>query len=168
MKKIGIISDTHGYIDNQILRLFNDCDQVWHAGDIGYNNNINGFISKHNIRGVYGNIDGSIIRTIYPKNQKFQCEGIRVLMTHIGGYPKKYTPEIEKVITLYKPHLYICGHSHILKIIYDKKYNLLHINPGAAGKEGFHKMRTMITLNINLEKIFNIQVVELGLRGSLS
>ena len=89
-------------------------------------------------------------------------------MTHIGGYPKKYTSEIEKEITLYKPHLYICGHSHILKIIYDKNYNLLHINPGAAGKEGFHKMRTMITLNVNLDKIFNIQVIELGLRGSLS
>jgi len=168
MKKIGIISDTHGYVDTQILRIVNDCDQVWHAGDIGYNKSIDTFISQNNMCGVYGNIDGSIIRKIYPKIQKFKCEGVRVLMTHIGGYPKKYKSEIEKEIILYKPHLYICGHSHILKIIYDKKYNLLHINPGAVGKEGFHKMRTMITLNINLEKMFNIQVVELGLRGSLS
>ncbi len=165
MKKIAIISDTHGFLDDKIIKLLNTCDEIWHAGDFGYNSTIKKFIKNNIVKGVYGNIDGPEIRKIYPKIQKFKCEQIKVLITHIGGYPKKYKNEIKKEITEYKPNLYICGHSHILKIVYDDKYKLLHINPGAAGKEGFHKMKTIVLLKIDCKKIFDLKVVELGKRG---
>tara|TARA_Y100001968_G_scaffold306472_1_gene323342 strand:- start:336 stop:854 length:519 start_codon:yes stop_codon:yes gene_type:complete len=168
MKKIAIISDTHSFFDLKMTKWITDCDEIWHAGDFGYSADIKNFISNYKIRGVYGNIDGQEIRKIYPKTQTFNCEKIKVLMTHIGGYPKKYNPEIKKRIQTYKPDLLICGHSHILKVIYDNQYKLLHINPGAAGKEGFHKMRTIVLLKINAGKIFDLQVVELGKRSTLS
>ena len=167
MKKIAIISDTHGFLDTQIIDIFKKCDEVWHAGDFGYSPNIKKIINQNKLRGVYGNIDGKDIRIIYPKILKFKCDQIKILMTHIGGYPGKYLKYIEQEIQLYKPDIYICGHSHILKIIYDKKYNLLHINPGAAGKEGFHQMRTMVLLNIELDKISSIKVIELGKRAKI-
>ena len=168
MKKIAIISDTHNFLDPKIIKWITDCNEIWHAGDFGYSNSIKKFIQNYKIRGVYGNIDGQEIRKIYPKIQKFECEKTKVLMTHIGGYPKKYNKDIEKHIQEYKPELYICGHSHILKIMYDKKYNLIHINPGAAGREGFHKVRTIVLLQINEKKISNIQVIELGPRSKLT
>ena len=168
MKKIGIISDTHGFVNQQINNIFKDCDEIWHAGDIGFNNTIEDFINQHNVKGVYGNIDGQQIRAIFPKIQKFQCENVKVLMTHIGGYPSKYKKEIEAEIKSFKPDIYICGHSHILKIMYDSNYQLIHINPGAAGKEGFHQKRTVVLLSIKDTKIHNIKVVELGLRAKLT
>tara|TARA_B100001250_G_scaffold392147_1_gene393710 strand:- start:824 stop:1342 length:519 start_codon:yes stop_codon:yes gene_type:complete len=168
MKKIAIISDTHGFLDKKILIILKSCDEIWHAGDFGYNTNIKELLHKYTVNGVYGNIDGSQIRSLYPKIAKFQCENIKILMTHIGGYPNKYQNAIEEEIKKYKPNLYICGHSHILKVMYDSKYNLLHINPGAAGKEGFHKMRTMILIKINGKRIYDLEVVELGARSKLS
>jgi len=168
MKKIAILSDTHGFVDPKIKKWTKNCDQIWHAGDVGYSNQIQEFIKNPKVYGVYGNIDGNEIRKIYPKIQKFTCEKVTVLMTHIGGYPKKYNKQIEEEIEKYKPHLYICGHSHILKVMYDNNYNLLHINPGAAGKEGFHKIRTMVLLTITDAKIIDLQVIELGNRVTLS
>ena len=168
MKKIAIISDTHSFLDPKIIKWITDCDEIWHAGDFGYSNSIKKFIQNYKVRGVYGNIDGHKIRQLYPKIAKFQCENIKVLITHIGGYPKKYSAEIEKEIRKYKPDLYICGHSHILKVMYDKVNDLLHINPGAAGKEGFHKIRTIVLLKINDKNISDLKVVELGIRAKLS
>ena len=168
MKKIAIISDTHSFWDKKIYNLIYECDEVWHAGDFGYSEEIVKNIEKFNIKGVYGNIDGQKIRKRYSKILKFHCENIKVLITHIGGYPNKYRPEIKEEIKKYKPDLYICGHSHILKIMYDKKYNVLHINPGAAGKEGFHKVRTMVLLEIHGKEIKNVQVAELGPRTKLT
>ena len=164
MKKIAIISDTHSFWDSKIDDLIYEYDEVWHAGDFGYSKKIKEKIEQINIKGVYGNIDGKEIRRRYPKIIKFKCEGIKVLMAHIGGYPKKYQSEIQSEIKSYKPNLYICGHSHILKVMYDKEYNLLHINPGAAGKEGFHKVRTIVLLEIHGKKMKNLKVVELGPR----
>jgi len=168
MKKIAIISDTHSFLDPKIIKWIIDCNEIWHAGDFGYSNSIKKFIHNYKVRGVYGNIDGQEIRKLYPKILKFQCENIKVLITHIGGYPKKYNSEIETEIKKYKPNLYICGHSHILKVMYDKSYDLLHINPGAAGKEGFHKIRTIVLLKIDGENISDLRVVELGKRAKLS
>ena len=168
MKKIAIISDTHSFWDKKIYNLIDECDEVWHAGDFGFNEEIANNIEKFDIKGVYGNIDGQEIRKRYSKILKFRCEKIKVLITHIGGYPNKYTSEIKEVIKTYQPDLYICGHSHILKIMYDKKYNLLHVNPGAAGKEGFHKTRTIVLLEIHGTEIKNIQIAELGPRAKLT
>ena len=168
MKKIAIISDTHSFIDDKILKLLDKCNEVWHAGDFGYSSKIEAFIKKYSIKGVHGNIDGPEIRSIYPKIAKFECENLKILMTHIGGYPKKYKKEIEMEIRNYKPDIYICGHSHILKIMYDKENNVMHINPGAAGKEGFHKTRTMVLMKINGKKIYDLKVIELGSKSILS
>ena len=167
MKQIAIISDTHGFYDKKIKNLISTCDEIWHAGDFGYNKNIKEFIETNNVIGVYGNIDGKEIRSRYPKINKFKCERIKVLLTHIGGYPKKYQKNIEQEIKKYKPDLFICGHSHILKIIHDQYYNLLHINPGAAGKEGFHKIRTIIILKIMGNKINDLKVIEMGERSKI-
>ena len=168
MKKIAIISDTHNFFDERMKKIIKTCDEVWHAGDFGYGAQIEFLINNYTIYGVYGNIDGPEIRKRYPKINKFKCEKTKILMTHIGGYPKKYRQEIELAIQSYKPDLYICGHSHILKVMYDENYNVLHINPGAAGKEGFHQLRTMILLKIDGKKIFDLEVIELGKRQILS
>ena len=168
MKLISIISDTHGFLDKKSLEIVSQSDEVWHAGDFGYNNNIENFIKKNRVRGVYGNIDGKEIRNQYPKINKFKCENIKVLITHIGGYPQRYKQDIEQEIQHYKPDLYICGHSHILKVIYDPKYKLLHINPGALGKEGFHKTRTIVTIKIDDKRIYDLEVIELGSRTQLT
>ena len=168
MKLISIISDTHGFLDKKSLEIVSQSDEVWHAGDFGYNNNIENFIKKNSVRGVYGNIDGKEIRNQYPKINKFKCENIKVLITHIGGYPNRYKQDVEQEIKQYKPDLYICGHSHILKVIYDPKYKLLHINPGALGKEGFHKTRTIVIIKIDDKRIYDLEVVELGSRTQLT
>jgi uncharacterized protein len=163
--KIGLLSDTHSYLDEQILRHLKDCDEIWHAGDFGSLVVSDALAAVAPLRGVYGNIDDQQIRNIHPKIQRFTLAGLDVLMTHIGGYPGKYHPDIRAIIKANPPDLFISGHSHILKIMPDKSLNnLLHINPGAAGKHGFHVVRTLVKFIINAGKIENLQVVELGKR----
>jgi len=164
--KIGLLSDTHSYIDDQILRLLSDRDEIWHAGDFGSINLADKLRDVAPLRGVYGNIDGQDIRQLYPKMLRFEVAGLDVLMTHIGGYPGKYHPDVRDIIKENPPQLYITGHSHILKIMPDKKHNnLLHINPGAAGKHGFHQVRTMVRFTVEAGKISDLQVIELGNRA---
>lgn len=165
MKRIGLLSDTHGFLDPKVFDLFKDCDEIWHAGDIGDEQVSEQLSSFRTLRAVSGNIDGTNICSIHPTDQIFILEGIKVFITHIGGYPGNYFPEARKKIESERPALFICGHSHILKIMPDKKYGLIHMNPGAAGKHGFHKMRTMIRFTLSEGKIGNVEAIELGLRG---
>ena len=160
MKKILLLSDTHGYIDNKILKYCLSVDEVWHAGDIGNIKIIDKIKEIKPLRGVYGNIDNQEIRDQFPKDNKFNCEDIKVWITHIGGYPGRYSKRVSEILKSEKIDLFICGHSHILKVIYDKSYNFLHINPGAIGKHGFHFKRTMIRLVIDGKKIEKLEVVE--------
>lgn len=167
MKRIVLLSDTHSYLDPKIIKYLKDADEIWHAGDIG-DIVITDELSKHKpLKGVYGNIDGGILRTVFPKDLIFECEQVKVYITHIGGYPNRYNLEAKAIIEKEKPLLFICGHSHILKVMFDKKYNLLHINPGAAGKHGFHHIQTIVRFNINGDKIENLEVIELGKRNEL-
>ena len=160
MKKICIISDSHNYVDKNIINYIKKCDEVWHAGDIG-NIQICESLKKYSLlRAVYGNIDNHEIRIEYPEFQFFQCEELKILMTHIGGYPSRYNKKAIELIKKFKPNMFICGHSHILKVLNDKKFNLIHINPGAIGKHGFHQVRTMIILKIEKKKIFDMNVIE--------
>ena len=162
MKKILLLSDTHSHIDDVILKYVDLADEVWHAGDIG-NLEVTDTLKKHKpLRGVYGNIDDDKARMEFPLNNRFFCEGVDVWITHIGGYPGKYHQKIRAEITKNPPKLFICGHSHILKVIYDKKLNLLHMNPGAAGKSGFHQVRTMLRFVIDGDAIKDLEIVELG------
>lgn len=164
MTRIGIISDTHGFLDESVFEHFKDCDEVWHAGDFGAGV-AHGITSRLTmVRGVYGNIDGQDIRTEFPEQLIFMCEGVKVMMRHIGGYPPKYNPETKKEILLHKPQLFISGHSHILKIMYDDKLHCLHMNPGAAGKHGWHKVRTIIRFVIDGKEMKDAEVIELGNR----
>jgi putative phosphoesterase len=165
--KIGLLSDTHGYLDPRVFEYFGACNEIWHAGDIGVREVSQQLSNFKYLRAVSGNIDGQDVRSIHPVDQVFLCEEVKVFITHIGGYPGNYFPEARKKITDYKPGLFICGHSHILKVIRDPAYNLLHINPGAAGKTGFHKMKTMVRFEINGSRIENLEVIELGLRAAL-
>jgi len=160
MKKIGLLSDTHGYIDEKILDFFKECDEVWHAGDIGNIETADIISAKKKLRAVYGNIDGQDVRIVYPKIQSFKCEEVSVLMIHIGGYPGKYQPEVRDMICNLKPKLFISGHSHILKVMYDEKNEVLHINPGAAGKSGLHKHRTVVRFIIDKTEIKDLEVFE--------
>ena len=164
MKKILLISDTHGYIDEKIVKYANNVDEIWHAGDVGDISVSDKLKKIKPLRGVYGNIDDQKIRAEFPLHNRFICEKVNVWITHIGGYPKKYNPKILEELKSNPPDLFICGHSHILKIMYDQEYNLLHINPGAAGREGFHKVRTIVLLEIHGKEIKNVQVAELGPR----
>ena len=168
MKKIGLLSDTHGYIDDKIFSYFDKCDEIWHAGDIGHVENIEQLEAFLPLRGVYGNIDGASIRAIFPENAIWTCEGMKVLMTHIGGYPGRYNSRVKKMLDEHQPQLYICGHSHILKIIPDKKRKLLHINPGAAGNHGFHKIKTLVRFHVDAGRIQNLEVIEIGERGRIA
>ena len=164
MKKILLLSDTHGYIDDHIMEYVNESDEVWHAGDVG-TIDVTDKISKIKLlRAVYGNIDGAELRTSFPKDLVFTCEGVKVFMTHIGGRPGRYAKGIGQQIKSVKPKLFICGHSHILKVMYDKKLSLLHMNPGAAGKHGFHKVRTLLRFTIDGREIKDLEVIELGKR----
>ena len=165
MKKILLLSDTHSYIDNQILKFVKQADEVWHAGDIG-DVIVSDTIKKLKpLRAVYGNIDNTEIRTEFPLDNKFSIENIDVWITHIGGYPNRYNPRIRDEIKKCTPKIFISGHSHILKVMNDKKLSLLHLNPGAAGKSGFHQIRTMLRFEINDSKIENLEVIELGKRN---
>lgn len=164
MKKILLLSDTHSYIDDRILDYASQADEVWHAGDIGDLKVTDELAKVKKLRAVYGNIDNAEIRKEFPLNNRFTIEGVGVLITHIGGYPGKYSPAIREEIYTNPPKLFICGHSHILKVMPDKKLNLLHMNPGACGISGFHQVRTMLRFQVNSGKIENLEVIELGKR----
>jgi putative phosphoesterase len=160
-QKILLLSDTHGYIDEKILNYCKNADEVWHAGDIG-NHEVTDKIKEVSVlRAVYGNIDDKNIRNEFPLDQKFTIEGVSVWITHIGGYPYRYNPRVKESILLRPPKLFISGHSHILKVQYDKKLKLLHMNPGAAGKHGFHKVRTLLRFEIENTEIKNLEIIEM-------
>lgn len=161
MKKILLLSDTHSHIDDFILKYVAQADEVWHAGDIG-NLAVTDAIQKLKpLRAVYGNIDDATARTEFPLHHRFLCEQVDVWMTHIGGYPNRYNPQIINELTLNPPKLFICGHSHILKVQFDKKHNLLHLNPGAAGIYGIHQVRTMLRFEIHTTEIKNLEIIEI-------
>ena len=162
MVRIGLLSDTHGLLDPSLLPVLQEVDEIWHAGDVG-NVKLLDQLRKLNktLRVVYGNIDGHDIRIESSEDLAWKVEGMKVFMTHIGGYPGHYTARVKKILLEHKPDIYICGHSHILKVIYDKQLNLLHINPGAAGKEGFQKVRTMVRFVIDKDRVKDMAIVEL-------
>ena len=162
MTRIGLISDTHGFLDERVFEHFKDCDEVWHVGDFGADVAKRLKEKSKTIKGVYGNIDEQEIRHEFPEQLVFNCEQVKVMMRHIGGSPPIYNPETRKELSIHKPQLFISGHSHILKVIYDDKINCLHINPGAAGKQGWHKVRTIIRFAIDGSDIKNCDVIELG------
>jgi putative phosphoesterase len=165
MKKILLLSDTHSHIDEQILKFVKQADEVWHAGDIG-NLRVTDALKKIKpLRAVFGNIDGTDARAEFPLDAKFEIENVTVWMTHIGGYPNKYSPRIREEIKINPPKIFISGHSHILKVQYDKKLNLLHLNPGAAGISGFHQVKTMLRFSLDKGDIKDMEIIELGKRG---
>lgn len=168
MKRIGIISDTHHYLDPAVFKWFEPCDEIWHAGDFGNDQLAGELRSFKPMKGVYGNIDGGDIRSNYPEQLVFSCEQVKVLMRHIGGAPPKYTPEVRKILQEVRPQLFISGHSHICKVIYDPGFSCLHINPGAAGRQGWHTMRTLVRLVIDGSDMRDAEVIELGKRGTVS
>ena len=160
MKKILLISDTHGYIDEKIVKYASRVDEIWHAGDIGDISVTDKLKKIKPLKAVYGNIDDHNIRSEFPLHNRFVCEKVDVWITHIGGYPKRYNPKIVEELKSNPPNLFICGHSHILKVINDKELDLLHINPGAIGKHGLHRVRTMVQFEINGRIIQNLSVIE--------
>lgn len=162
MIKVGLLSDTHGYWDDKYAQYFKECDEIWHAGDIGSMSLVDKLEKLKPLRAVYGNIDGQDMRVRFPKIAHFEVEGIRVMMTHIGGYPGRYNLEIRKELYDVKPNLFIAGHSHILKVVFDRGLNCLHINPGAAGKYGFHQVRTIMRFAIDKNDIKDLEIIELG------
>jgi putative phosphoesterase len=161
MTRIGLISDTHSYLDDAVFKHFENCDEIWHAGDFGNIELADKLAAFKPLKCVYGNIDGQDIRSTYPLNLRFKCEDVDVWMTHIGGYPGKYAPAVRPEIYANPPQLFITGHSHILKVMFDKKINCLHLNPGAAGKQGWQKVRTLMRFAIDGNKIQDLQVIEL-------
>lgn len=163
MKRIGIISDTHSCWDDRFVEYFKDCDEVWHAGDIGWIDVIERLAAVvPMVRAVHGNIDHGEVRRSCPEFLEFETEGVRVLLTHIGGYPGRYAPGIKQKLKASCPTLMVCGHSHILKVIYDKELGVLHINPGAAGHQGWHRKRTLIRLELESGTPQNLEIIELG------
>jgi uncharacterized protein len=164
MTRIGLISDTHGYLDETVFKHFENCNEIWHAGDFGDIELARKLATESGlpVKGVYGNIDGNDIRTVYPEQLVFMCEEVKVMIRHIGGSPPKYNPETRKELRLHQPQLFISGHSHILKVMYDEKINCLHMNPGAAGKHGWHKVRTIIRFVIDGKNMKDCEVIELG------
>ncbi|MAU15886.1 MAG: YfcE family phosphodiesterase [Muricauda sp.] len=164
MTKILLLSDTHGHMDNTILKYAAMADEIWHAGDIGSLSVTDQLQAIKPVRGVHGNIDDHVIQKEFPENNRFMCEDVDVWITHIGGYPNRYNVKVREEIRSNPPKLFICGHSHILKVMHDKKLNLLHMNPGACGKHGFHQVRTMLRFSIDGDKISDLEVIELGKR----
>ena len=159
---IGLLSDTHSFLHPQIFNFFEPCQEIWHAGDIG-NITVADELNKFKpLKAVYGNIDGADVKAVYPLHKKFYCENVTVWITHIGGYPGNYDSNIRSKIIANPPRLFISGHSHILKVINDKKLGLLHINPGAAGKYGFHKVITLVRFKIDNQRIFDLEIMELN------
>ena len=164
MKKILLLSDTHGYLDDKIIKYVNESDEVWHAGDIGKKEILNSLSETKPLKAVYGNIDGIEIRLQTKEFLFFNYGNHKVLITHIAGYPGKYNKSVKTLISSYEPNILVCGHSHILKVIYDKKNKHLHLNPGAAGISGFHKTRTMLRFQLNYDKVNKLEVIEIGKR----
>jgi putative phosphoesterase len=164
VKKILLISDTHGFLDPALEKFIDGCDEVWHAGDIGTAALADQLSAKKPLRAVFGNIDGADLRIQFPEIINFTCEGLKVCITHIGGYPGKYPAKIKSLLKEQKPGLFICGHSHILKVMYDKDLSLLHINPGACGVHGFHHVKTAVRFTIDKGEIKDLSVIELGRR----
>ena len=162
MKRIGIISDTHSFWDEKYLKYFEQCDEIWHAGDIGSTEVAEKLAAYRTFRAVYGNCDGGDLRIMYPEILRWKCEDVDVLMKHIGGYPGNYDPSIRSKIFVRPPQLFISGHSHILKVKFDKTLGLLHIDPGAAGIQGWHKQRTLIRVTIDGKEFKDLEVVELA------
>lgn len=162
MTRIGLISDTHNFLDEVVFEHFKDVDEIWHAGDFGTGEIAEQLRDFRPLRGVYGNIDGYDIKSVYPLQLVFNCEEVKVMMRHIGGYPPRYNPETKKELLIHQPQLFISGHSHILKIMYDEKLQCLHINPGAAGKQGWQKVRTLVRFTIDKKEIKNCEVIELA------
>lgn len=169
MTRIGLISDTHGFLDPQVFTYFKNCHEIWHAGDFGNRTLADELQQKSGlpVRGVYGNIDGQDIRTLFPEALNFQCEAVQVYIKHIGGYPGRYAPGVQQALKQQNAQLFVSGHSHILKVQYDPKLNCLHMNPGAAGKHGWHKIRTLIRFVIDGPAIKDAEVIELGSRSAL-
>ncbi|SMG12821.1 metallophosphoesterase family protein [Arenibacter troitsensis] len=165
MKKILLLSDTHGHMDDKILKYAKEADEIWHAGDIGNLEVMDTLQKIKPVKGVYGNIDENKIQLEYPLDNRFNCEEVDVWITHIGGYPNKYNVRIREEIKINPPKLFISGHSHILKVMWDKKLNLLHMNPGACGIHGFHQIRTMLRFVIDKENIKDLEIIELEKRG---
>ena len=167
MTRIGLISDTHNFLDDAVFPHFESCDEIWHAGDFGNIGLANRLAAESGltVKGVYGNIDGYDVRSVYPQTLVWNCEDVRVYMTHIGGYPDRYAPGIKQALIAEKARLFICGHSHILKVIYDAKIGCLHMNPGAAGNQGWHQVRTILRFVIDGKEIKDCEVIELGKRG---
>lgn len=166
MTRIGLLSDTHGYFDDRLAYHLRGCDEIWHAGDFGdahIVDTLRGLAPR--FRGVYGNIDGADVRRTEPLVQDFTVEGLRVLMTHIGGYPGHYAPAARPLLAAIQPGLFVTGHSHILRVMPDKRLNLLHLNPGAAGRHGFHVVRTLLRFGIDAGRVVELQAVELGKRA---
>ncbi|MFN5711491.1 MAG: metallophosphoesterase family protein [Bacteroidota bacterium] len=167
MTKVGLLSDTHGFVDPAVYKHFKDCDEIWHAGDIGHVQVIDDLSKFKTLRAVYGNIDGHVVRSAVPEDLVFEIDGIKIFMTHIGGSPGRYNLRVKSLMQRYKPNIFICGHSHILKVLYDQQMNHLHINPGAAGNHGFHHVKTLIRFDLHQGKPANMEVIELGKRAQL-
>jgi putative phosphoesterase len=165
--RIGLLSDTHGYLDPRVFEYFKDADEIWHAGDIG-SDVVEPLVQFKPLKAVYGNIDGGSIRNQFPLDNRFVCDGLDVWITHIGGYPGNYDQRVRPLIRQNPPGLFVCGHSHILKVMPDKQLNLLHINPGAAGKSGFHIMRTIVRFGIDKGIVKDLEVIELGKRNAIT
>ncbi len=166
--KIGLISDTHGFLDPGVSDHFKDCEEIWHAGDIGTLSVANELESLKPLRGVHGNVDGIDISSRFPEDLFFECEGLQIWITHIGGTPPRYNPRVNKLLAIRRPDIFICGHSHILRVAKDpSRDGLLYINPGAAGNHGFHHMKTIIRFEIESRNVKNMEVIELGRRGAI-
>ncbi len=165
--RIGLLSDTHGYMDDHILSHFTGCDEIWHAGDIGHLDVTDRLQEVAPVVAVYGNIDDQLIRRTWPENQLIEREGVRILITHIAGYPSRYNARVKRLIADFHPQVVMTGHSHIVKIVRDTGDNHLHINPGAAGIHGFHKVRTIATMQIDAGRLHDFKLIELGLRGRI-
>ncbi len=165
MTKILLLSDTHSHFDEKIIKYAESVDEIWHAGDIGDLEVCNKLRALKPLRAVFGNIDDAKARKEYSENLIFSIEKVKVFITHIGGYPNRYNLEAKKLIEQERPQLFICGHSHILKVMYDNKYNLLHLNPGACGVHGFHVVKTMLRFDIDKTEIKNLEIIELGKRA---
>jgi putative phosphoesterase len=160
MTSIGLISDTHGYLSEQVFAFFKDCDELWHAGDIGNLDLLEKLKAFKPTKAVYGNIDGQDIRSMCPEHLAWYCEDVKILMTHIGGKPPKYNPNSQKLLALHQPQLFVTGHSHILNIQYDHIKNCLFMNPGAAGKQGWHRVATLVRFKINGKEIQQCEIKE--------
>jgi len=164
MKRIGVLSDTHGFLDPAIFKFFKDVDEIWHAGDVGDVKVIDELVKFKPVKGVYGNIDDHTIRSVWQKHNRFQCEEMEVLISHIGGKPYKYSHESYAELVKKTANIFVCGHSHILLVQYDKNLNCLWINPGACGYKGFHKVKTILRFEIHGKEVKNMEAIEIGPR----